>query len=338
MNNKNDPGADNVPGGMTRREFMARAGVAGAAALGVAAAARFLWRPEARVPGFEEQPGVSLPDFSIKLPPGAVTLAVAHGASREAVARAVIGELGGMERFIAKGDVVLLKPNVAFDRPPSLGATTHPETLAAVAKMAREAGAREVIVADNPINSPAGCFLKSGVTDVANELGLEIVYPGEGAFSTLAMQGEILQRWPLFHRPFRRVTKVIGVAPCKDHNLCRASMTMKNWYGLLGGRRNQFHQHIHSIIADFALMIKPTLVLLDGSNVLMSNGPTGGRLSDVKAMNTMVAGTDMVAVDAYGCEKLLERKIDELEYLHKATERNLGNRDWRRLNMKETQA
>ena len=37
-------------------------------------------------------------------------------------------------------------------------------------------------------------------------------------------------------------TKVIGVAPVKDHNLCRASMTTKNWYGLLGGRRNQFHQ------------------------------------------------------------------------------------------------
>ena len=53
-------------------------------------------------------------------------------------------------------------------------------------------------------------------------------------------------------------------------------MTMKNWYGLLGGRRNQFHQHIHSIVSDFALMMKPTLVILDGMNVLMSNGPTGG--------------------------------------------------------------
>ena len=108
------------------------------------------------------------------------------------------------------------------------------------------------------------------------------------------------------------------VITCKDHNLCHASMTMKNWYGLLGGRRNQFHQHIHSIISDFALMIQPTLVILDGFSVLMKNGPTGGRLSDVKSMNTIIAGTDMVAVDSYGFTKLLGRDIDLLEYVHKA--------------------
>ena len=101
-------------------------------------------------------------------------------------------------------------------------------------------------------------------------------------------------------------------------------MTMKNWYGLLGGRRNQFHQYIHSIVSDFALMMKPTLVMLDGMNVLMKNGPTGGRLSDVKPMNTIVAGTDMVAVDAYGYTHLLERDIAELTYLHKAARARPG--------------
>jgi hypothetical protein len=101
-------------------------------------------------------------------------------------------------------------------------------------------------------------------------------------------------------------------------------MTMKNWYGLLGGRRNQFHQHIHSIISDFALMIQPTLVVLDGMHVLMSNGPTGGRLSDVKEMGTVVAGTDMVSVDSYGYTKLLGRDLDNLEYIHKAHNRGLG--------------
>ena len=115
-------------------------------------------------------------------------------------------------------------------------------------------------------------------------------------------------------------------------------MTTKNWYGLLGGRRNQFHQHIHSIVSDFPLMMKPTLVILDGINVLMSNGPTGGRLSDVKRMSTIVAGTDMVAVDSYGYTHLLERNLDELTYLHKATERNLGNCNWKDSFYKEVQA
>jgi uncharacterized protein (DUF362 family) len=323
--------------GVNRREFLTRMGATGAAVLGVAAAAKWLWQPNHFVPGFEESAGLTLPSYAVELPKGAATLAIAHGSAREATVRAAVGALGGMERFINKHDVVVLKPNVAFDRPAVLGATTHPETLAAVARLVREAGAKEVLIADNPINSPAGCFLKSGITAVANELGLEIIYPETNAFETLGLQGEILQRWPMFHKPFRRATKVIGVAPCKDHNLCHASMTMKNWYGLLGGRRNQFHQHIHAIISDFALMIKPTLVILDGTTVLMSNGPTGGRLSDVKSMNTIIAGTDMVAVDACGCEKLLERDVNLLEYLHKAAERNLGNRNWKSVISKEVQ-
>ena len=115
-------------------------------------------------------------------------------------------------------------------------------------------------------------------------------------------------------------------------------MTTKNWYGLLGGRRNQFHQHIHSIVSDFALMMKPTLVILDGMNVLMSNGPTGGRLSDVKPMNTIVAGTDMLAVDAYGYTHLLERDLAELTYIQKAHDRGLGNKNWKDTLYKEVQA
>jgi uncharacterized protein (DUF362 family) len=326
------------PEPIPRREFLRRAGATGAAIVGGSSAFFYLWQPNHHVPGFGEQQGLQLPSYRVDAPAAAPSMAIAHGSDREAVIRAAIGELGGMGRFVQKGDTVLLKPNVAFDRPPALAATTHPETLAAVARLAREAGAAWVLVADNPINSPTGCFLKSGIAAVANELDLEIYYPEPSAFEELRMEGEILRNWPLFHAPFKRATKVIGIAPCKDHNLCGASMTMKNWYGMLGGRRNQFHQNIHSIVADFAEMVRPTLVVLDGMNVLMSNGPTGGRLSDVKQVGTVVAGTDMVAVDAYGYERLLERDLAELTYLHKAHERGLGNMNWRAANWKEVQA
>ena len=204
--------------------------------------------------------------------------------------------------------------------------------------MVLESGAAKVLVADNPINSPAGCYLKSGLLAVADELHLDLLYPETNSFTPIQMDGEILRNWSFFETPFKRATKVIGLAPCKDHNLCHASMTMKNWYGLLGGRRNQFHQHIHSIVSDFALMMKPTLVVLDGMNVLMKNGPTGGRLSDVKPMGTVVAGTDMVAVDSYGYTHLLERDIADLTYIHKANDRGLGNMDWKQTRYKEVQA
>jgi len=325
-------------GKISRREFLARAGATGALVAGAVAGGYALWQPRHFVPGFEEVKGLQLPSYAIE-PSGTLpSLAIAHGTDHEKTVRAALGALGGMSRFIRKGDVVMLKPNVAFDRPPALAATTHPETLRAVAKLVLEAGASKVIVADNPINSPTGCFLKSGLRQVASDLNLDLLYPEAGAFSPLQLTGEVLQRWTFFHEPFKKANKVIGVAPCKDHNLCHSSMTMKNWYGLLGGRRNQFHQHIHSIVSDFALMMKPTLVVLDGINVLMKNGPTGGRLSDVKPMGTVVAGTDMVAVDSYGYTHLMERDVAELTYLHKAHDRKLGNMNWKEAIYKEVQA
>ena len=323
---------------VSRREFLVRLGITGALIAGSGLAAKKLWQPNHFVPGFEKEKGLQLRSYALEPNKLLPSLAIAHGAGHEKTVRAALGALGGMNRFIKKGDVVMIKPNVAFDRPPALAATTHPDALRAVAKLCFEAGAHKVIVADNPINSPTGCFFKSGLTAVASEMNLDLLYPETNSFSPLSLDGEILKEWTFFSTPFRKATKVIGLAPCKDHNLCRASMTTKNWYGLLGGRRNQFHQQIHAIVSDFALMMKPTLVVLDGMNVLVSNGPTGGRLSDVKPMNTIVAGTDMVAVDAYGYEHLLERDLAELTYLHKAHERGLGNKNWKDTLYKEVQA
>ena len=72
--------------------------------------------------------------------------------------------------------------------------------------------------------------------------------------------------------------KLIGIAPVKDHHRSGASMSMKNWYGLMGGRRNTFHQDIReNIIKELAMLVSPTLVILDGTITMMSNGPTAAR-------------------------------------------------------------
>jgi uncharacterized protein (DUF362 family) len=108
---------------------------------------------------------------------------------------------------------------------------------------------------------------------------------------------------------------------------------MKNWYGLLGNPRNQFHQDIHGIISDFALMMQPTLVIADGRKLLMQHGPTGGSLNDVKKGDAMVVGTDHVAVDSWCISNLLERTRSDIVYLDKAltktAARGIINRDWR---------
>ena len=326
------------PTGLGRREFLQQLALTGGMLGGAGLVGAKLWQQQHYVPGFEEQEGIALPSYAGEISSVHPELAVAHGMDHGHTIEAAVVALGGMKRFIKNGDVVLIKPNVAFDRPAALATTTHPDSLRAVARMVMDAGAKKVILADNPINSPAGCFLKSGLQAVATEMDLELMYPQISNYTQLEMDGEILRHWPMFYEPFRKADKVIGLAPCKDHNLCSASMTMKNWYGMLGGRRNQFHQHIHSIVSDFAMMVKPTLVILDAMNILKSNGPTGGRLSDVKEVNTVVAGTDMVSVDSYGYTNLLGRDIANLDYIHKAHERGLGNMHWKDMRLKEVTA
>jgi len=277
--------------------------------------------------------------FAVAAPATAARLGIGRGEQIAPALRAAIDAIGGLRHYIHRGDVVLIKPNVAFERAAALGATTNPEVLSALIHLVREAGAREIRVVDNPIESPQSCFMRSGIQRAAVEAGAHVYLPSEGDFATLNVPGATwIESWPFFWRPFQGVDKVIGVAPVKDHNLCRASMTTKNWYGLLGGRRNQFHQDIHGIIADLALMMRPTFVVLDGSRVLFRSGPTGGSLSDVRPGHTMAVSTDSLALDAFGWDDLLGRKGEALPaYFAKAAARGLGEPDWRSVSRKEVQ-
>jgi len=368
----------------TRREFLTRGAGAVAAAGGLSACAYWLYDesgkagldegggPELFLGELGETPspcplplgergvmGHSLRNFfaSIDLPASNPRICIATGDDErveQIVQAAIVGlaPLLGMKQFISSGDVVLIKPNVGFDRPPRLGATTHPEVLRAVIRLSKEAGARQVLVADNPIEAPEVCFVRSGLGGVARAEGAEIVFPTPADFMTLVArahrpdpsQGEALRRWPVFGTLLTRATKVIGVAPVKDHNLCGGSMALKNWYGLLGGRRDQFHQAIHHIISDLAMVFSPTLVIADATRVMMSNGPTGGRASDVKpggmlGRAAVVASVDPVACDAWCYENLLGRDPSALAYLELANrkiaariaggEKRFAECDWR---------
>jgi uncharacterized protein (DUF362 family) len=333
MTQPNDNNSDDVPRRRALRQLATAAVAVGATGLG----AWQLFDPRKGDRYFREAEladAKTLPSFAVDRGANPVTMAIARGTDPAALVRAVFSELGGLEQFISRGDVVLIKPNVAFDRPAALGATTHPDVLKAVALAVRDAGARRIVIADNPINQPEGCFYKSGITAAAGEVGADLILPRPSAFSPVHINGDVLSTWPMFYEPFAQADKVIGIAPLKDHNLCSASMTMKNWYGMLGGRRNQFHQRIHGIVSDFPHMVKPTLAILDATRVLMRNGPTGGSLGDVKRGDTLVAGTDMVAIDTFGYA-LLERDPADLEYLHLAAARGLGSMQWSSANWRE---
>ncbi|MCA9618097.1 MAG: DUF362 domain-containing protein [Myxococcales bacterium] len=331
----------------SRRRLLQQAAVVAGTSLvaGYAALAPSTWPLSLGDPDGEK--GKPKPDEA-KLPAGGYTvpsmktaahLGVARGQNIYAMVKGASNAIGGVGRFVEKGDVVVVKPNVAFERAAALGATTSPDVLYALIQVIREAGASEIRVVDNPIEAPESCFERSGIREAAIRAGARVYLPTPNDFRILYTRGAtLIERWPFFWRPFVGADKVIGVSPVKDHNLCRASMTTKNWYGLLGGRRNQFHQDIHGIIADLALMMRPTLVILDGVRVLHRSGPTGGSLSDVREGHTIVASTDSLAADAFGWDDLLQRKGEDLPaYFSKTAQRHLGNPNYKDTVIKEVQ-
>ena len=169
----------------------------------------------------------------------------------------------------------------------------------------------------------------SGIWKAAYEVGAEVVLPSEHRFRNMRLKGEVLDDWPVF-TPLVNADKVINVPVAKHHNLAVFTAAMKNWYGLLGGRRNRLHQNIDTSVADLATFLQPTLTIVDAVRVLMRNGPQGGNIADAKDLHTVVASIDQVASDAYGCT-LIGKTPDEIPYLKMGEERGLGTRDWKSL-------
>ena len=312
---------------LNRRQFLSRS--AKAAVCVAAACGTGFWFHDTRVPVSTSAAGSNSGplEFSIKdLPP---KMAIVRGAERRIALNSALKALGGIETFVKKNDRVLLKVNAAFASPPMLSATTHPEVVSEMTRLCLEAGAASVTVTDNPINDPSSCFTLTGIMEAARAAGATLVMPNQDAFRPYSLpHARLIRNWPVFLKPLENVTKVIGLAPVKDHHRSGASLTMKNWYGLLGGRRNIFHQDINTIICELALMIRPTLVILDGTVSMMTNGPTGGSLSDLKQTNTMIASTDAVAADAFGAT-LLGKSPAELPYIGKAEAAGVGKADYR---------
>ncbi len=313
-----------------RREFLRRGLQAGAAVALTGGLASLLWNRHPPGDFNREAASALLPDFSDKN--AGPKMAIVTGQNRTAMVRRALEAMGGISRFIKRGDRVMLKVNAAFATPAILSATTHPELAAELVRLCLGAGAASVLVTDNPINDPESCFNLTGIGPAVRAAGAELVLPRAAQFAPGTLPGaRLIRDWPILHEPFRGITKLIGVAPVKQHNRAGASMTMKNWYGLLGGRRNQFHQDINGIIVELAMLVRPTFVVLDGTASMMANGPTGGSLADLKPTQTLVVSTDGIAADAFGAT-LLDKTFRDLPYIAGATERGLGTADFASLN------
>ncbi len=232
---------------------------------------------------------------------------------------------GGIGRYIARGDVVVIKPNISWARPPQLAASTNPEVLRAVIELCQAAGAKKVRIADNTIHDARRCFAITGVGKVAKETGADLVFPRSSLMRKMKLRGKRLDVWPVFV-PVVEADKLINLPVAKHHALSTVTLGMKNWIGAVGGRRSALHQDVHQTIVDLARFFKPTVTLIDATRIMIRNGPSGGSVSDVATRNTLILSEDQVAADAKGAT-LFGRRPEELGFLRLAQREGLGSYD-----------
>jgi len=266
----------------TRRSFIEKA------ALGTAA---YGFMP---LPGLQSPPAMAITTYGS---PEESDEAIREEAIR--LTTRAIADLGGMERFIDRNDTVFIKPNIGWDRLPAQAACTNPDVVATLVKLCYDAGAKRVKVSDYPCNDQRRTFLRSGIQAAAEAEGAEVFFMDRRKFREMDLGGENLRRWSIY-TDYVECDKRINVPIAKHHGLTGLTLTIKNLMGVIGGERNRIHQNLGPAMADVAKFVPSDLVVLDAVRVLMANGPTGGSLSDVQRRDTIVAGTDTVAVEAFG--------------------------------------
>ncbi len=281
---------------LSRRDLVVRVGKA---ALTAGAAGGLLWWLRERQDDHLVLP--SVPDWR-RGGAGSLPGAAARGPDPAANVRRAVAALGGMGAFVGAGETVLIKPNVGWDRVPEQAADTNPEVVAELVKLCLGAGAKRVIVADRPCNDPRRSFERSKVGPTARGVGAQVLHPPRVALERADLSGSLSGLSVM--KAALEADRVINVPVVKQHSLSRATLGMKNWFGVLGDGRPRLHQGIHRAVAELGAVFRPTLTVIDATRILLANGPQGGSLDDVREVGAVAAGTDPVALDAWGAGHL----------------------------------
>jgi uncharacterized protein (DUF362 family) len=307
----------------SRRQFLTHSAAAGILALGgqrllaqQAAAARPTDMTIARWAGKASPTAAEMKQIAVRL-----------------TEKAIDG-LGGLKRFVSRGAVVWVKPNIGWDRLPEQAANTNPDVVATLVRLCFQAGAKVVKVGDNPCNIAAKTYERSGIAPAVRELGLgaKVVFLDPSRFRETQIGGERLKTLPLYPEVLE-CDLVINVPVLKHHMLSGATMCMKNYMGVIE-KRNSLHQALPVCVADLTRFMKPKICVLDAMRILKDHGPVGGNLRDVEVKTTVAAGVDIVALDALGAE-LMGKKPADYATVVKGQEVGLGKMDYRSLNLRE---
>ena len=246
-----------------RRVLIAGGGIVTSAALGTGGyIARGYYQR------FSRDPLKKIVDHRVLLPSTVPRMVVVHGSDPAINVRAAIDRMGGIKKFITPNDIVVIKPNIGWERTPAQAANTHPDVVAAVVRACIEAKPKRVIVSDCPVSQSRRSFELSGILEAADKAGAQVIVPEESVYHTVHISKR-LGTWDILE-PFVIATKIINVPVAKNHTLTGPVAGMKNWIGITTKMRVLFHNDSQQSVAELAALMRPTLTVVDATRVLMT--------------------------------------------------------------------
>ena len=259
-------------------------------------------------------------------------LTAALGGEPEQMLDKALAEMGGLERFVKKGQKVVLKPNIGWDKTPEQAANTNPLLLSALIRRCFVAGASEVQVFDHTCDEWSSCYQNSGLEEAAKQAGAKVIPAHEESYyRTVQLPAGKVLREAKVHRALLDCDVWLNVPVLKHHGGANLTMSMKNFMGIVWDRKFFHRNDLQQCIADICTLAKrPVLNIVDAYRVIRSNGPRGRSAEDVVTAKALFVSGDIVAVDTAAARffsQIHEMSLSRLPYLQYGQELGLGTMD-----------
>ncbi|MDR0430461.1 MAG: DUF362 domain-containing protein [Tannerellaceae bacterium] len=247
--------------------------------------------------------------------------------------------LGGIGNYVKKGQKVVIKPNIGWDRSPELAGNTNPELIKALVKKCMDAGASKVTVFDNTCDNWQKCYQSSGIADAVKSAG-GLIVPGndEKYFKEVSLPKGIKLKSTKIHEALIEADVWFNVPILKNHGGAKLSCAMKNYMGIVWDRRFFHSNDLQQCIADICTWEKkPVLNIVDAYRMMHQNGPQGKSAADVATIKSLLASPNIVEIDtaALGLFNQVKRlDMAAVGHIGKGQELKLGTTDLAKINIK----
>jgi uncharacterized protein (DUF362 family) len=263
-------------------------------------------------------------------------VAVSSGTDKAALVRSAVELAGGMSAYVRPGNNVVIKPNAAWSRTPEEGANVHPDVLRSAIQLCFESGASSVSVVEYTCDNPVSALKVNGIQEAVagTKASLRILKEGKDFVKVPVPRGVRLKSVEV-SRAIQDADVFINMPIAKTHGSATLTLGMKNHMGAIQNRWFFHANDLHQCIADVSTVLRPQLIIVDATRLMLTNGPKGP--GEVREENKVIVGTDQVAVDAYAAT-LFGHEGRNIGYIAKAYELGLGEIDLSRVDVRHAAA